>query len=478
MREDSELIARGLPLEPDRPAVEAMGRAVLGRVAAYAESAAHAPASHPAEKGPALDDLLRPPPEGPGDLDALLDVFDGAARQGVDTSSPGYLAYFPAGGLVSSALGELLAQIYNRFTGVADLAPALVAMEHGVLRWLCEEFALPPGSVGITTTGGSMATLSALVAARHDRLGDAIASGTLYATEHTHFCVERAARIAGLPDSRLRIVPTSGLRMDPSAARDMIRADRARGLRPFLLVGTAGSTSTGTIDPLPELAALARAEDLWFHVDAAYGGGFQLTRRGRARMAGIEHADSIVLDPHKSLFLQYGTGVLLVRNAGALARAHRGGGHYVQDVRAVGDLPDYGYLGAELTRDFRGLRLWLPLHLHGVAAFRAALDEKLDLARHAHADLADDPLLDVPWEPDLTVVTFRMRGGEEPTLRLLERVNATGRIFVSSTRVEDRLLLRINPTSHRTRADHLQRALALIHEQARKSVSTTLDDHR
>lgn len=147
-------------------------------------------------------------------------------------------------------------------------------------------------------------------------------------------------------------------------------------------------------------------------------------------------------------------------------------------MRAVGDLPDYGYLGAELTRDFRGLRLWLPLHLHGVAAFRAALDEKLDLARHAHADLADDPLLEVPWEPDLTVVTFRMRGGEEPTLRLLERVNATGRIFVSSTRVEDRLLLRINPTSHRTRADHLQRALALIHEQARKSVSTTLDDHR
>lgn len=471
MREDTEASPRDLPLEPDRRAVEAMGRVVLDRVAAFAGAVAHAPASRPREAGPALADLMRPPPEKPGELEALLDTFESAARQGVDTASPGYLAYFPAGGLFSSALGELLAQVYNRFTGVADLAPALVAMEHGVLRWLCAEFGLPSGAAGLTTTGGSMATLSALVAARDDRLGDAVATGTLYATEHTHFCVERAARVAGLPAGRVRIVPTEGLRMDPAAAREMIRADRERGLRPFLLVGTGGTTSTGTVDPLAELAELARAEDLWFHVDAAYGGGFQLTARGRDRLAGIERADSIALDPHKSLFLQYGTGVLLVRDAGTLARAHRGAGHYVQDLQTVEDLPDYGYLGPELTRDYRGLRLWLPLHLHGVAAFRDALDAKLDLARDAYADLASDPLLEVPWKPDLTVVAFRVRGDDRGTRRLLDGINATGRFFVSSTRVDDRLLVRMNPTGHRTGAEHVREVLALIHEQARKNNS-------
>ncbi|MDL4816412.1 pyridoxal phosphate-dependent decarboxylase family protein [Actinomadura opuntiae] len=471
MREDTETPLRSLPLEPDRQAVEAMGRAVLDRIAAFTRTIADAPASRYDGVETVVEDMLRPPPEEPGELHALLDAFEAAARQGVDTASPGYLAYFPAGGLVSSAMAELLAQVYNRFTGVAELAPALVAMEHGVLRWLCDRFALPPGSVGITTTGGSMATLTALVAARHDRLGDAIATGTLYVTEHTHFCVERAARIAGIPDDHVRIVPTEGLRMDPASARHMIQADRAQGLRPFLLVGTGGTTSTGTVDPLPELAALARAEDLWFHVDAAYGGGFQLTTRGRARLSGIEHADSIVLDPHKSLFLQYGTGVLLMRDAEALASAHRGGGHYVQDVRTVQDLPDYGYLGPELTRDFRGLRLWLPLHLHGVAAFRSALDARLDLAQHAYRDLAADPLLDVPWGPDLTVVTFRMRGDNERNRGLLERINASGWFFLSSTRVHDRLLLRLNPTSHRTGADTVRQVLDLIHDQARKSTA-------
>lgn len=466
MREDTEALLRNLPLEPGRDAVEAMGRDVLSRIAAFAETIGQAPATRPGQTEPAPEHLLRPPPEAPGDLGALLDAFEAAAQRGVDTASPGYLAYFPAGGLFSSALAELLAQVYNRFTGVAELAPALVAMEHGVLRWLCEEFALPSGSVGMTTTGGSGATLAAVVAARHDRLGDAIASGTLYTTEHTHFCVDRAARIAGLPGDHVRIVPTDGLRMDPDAARRMIRADRARGLRPFLLVGTGGTTSTGTIDPLPEMAALARTEGLWFHVDAAYGGGFRLTARGRERLAGIEHADSIVLDPHKSLFLQYGTGVLLVRDAGTLASAHRGGGHYVQDLASVEDLPDYGYLGPELTRDFRGLRLWLPLHLHGVAGFRAELDAKLDHARHAYLDLAADPRLEVPWEPDLTVVTFRMRGSDEDNRRLLARINATGRVFLSSTLVQDRFLLRLNPTNHRTGPEHLRAALDLIHDEA------------
>lgn len=464
-------------LEPDRQTIEAMGREVVSRIADHVDGLAKAPASRFGGADDSVARMLRPPIEEPGTFDGLLDAFQSAASYGVDTAGPGYLAYFPAGGLVSSAFAEAIAHIYNRYTAVAHFAPALVAMEHGVLRWLADLFGLPASAGGLVTTGGSTATLAAVVAARQDRLGEDLADARLYVTEQTHFCVAKAARLAGLPSSAVRIVPTRRLRMDPAAAAQMIADDRAMGLRPFLLVGTAGTTSTGTVDPLPELGELAEREGLWFHVDAAYSGGLRLTARGHERLAGIEGADSIVVDPHKSLFLQYGTGVLLVREPSTLLAAHADSGDYLQDLETVGGLPDFGYYGPELTREFRGLRLWLPLHLHGVAAFREALDEKLDLAELVHRELVADPLFEVPWEPDLTVVVFRLYGDDDASRRLLERVNATERIFLSSTLVEGRFFLRINPTSHRTHAAEVRAALAVIRDCAR-AVSEAADPLR
>ena len=457
------------PLEPGRPEIEAMGQAAVGFVADFVEGLPRAPAVNVEGADHLAAELLRPPADEAGEFGALLEVFRRAAGRAVETAGPGYLAYIPGGGLVTSALAELLARTVNRYTGLAGLAPALVAMEHGVVRWLCGRFGLPGTATGVVTTGGSIATLSALVAARHDRLGDQFGDGTLYVTAHTHHCVAKAARIAGFPAARVRTVPTtSALRMDAAAATRMIAADRAAGLRPFLLVGTAGTTDTGTIDPLGELGDLARREGLWYHVDAAYSGFFQLTARGQAKFAGIEAADSIALDPHKGLFLPYGTGVLLVRDAAPLRAAHAGEGHYLQDLAGGQRLPDYADLGPELTREFRGLRLWLPLHLHGVGAFRDALDEKLDLAAHAHHALAADPLLEVPWEPDLSVVVFRLRrGGDEGNQRFLERINATKRIFLSSTRIDGRYTPRLCVLGHRTHADHIAEALAIIRAAAR-----------
>ncbi|WP_336206744.1 pyridoxal phosphate-dependent decarboxylase family protein [Nonomuraea sp. LPB2021202275-12-8] len=453
----------GLPLDLDRDTIAELGRHAVDFMADRIGELESAPASdyRQAEQLAAL--LLRPPGDDPGDFRELLETFRQAAGQGVNTAGPGYLAYFPAGGLVSSVLAEMLAQAANRFTGVAQTAPALVAMEQSVLAWSCELFGLPAGAGGVVTTGASLATLSALVAARHDRLGDDARDGTLYVTEHTHLSVAKAARIAGLPADRVRVVPaTAGLRMDAGAAAELIAADRAAGLRPFLLAGTAGTTSTGTVDPLPELARLARTEGLWFHVDAAYGGGFQLTARGRARLAGIEQADSIAFDPHKSLFMPYGTGVLLVRDPAVLHAAHAADGQYLQDLDRVADLPDFGHLGAELTREFRGLRLWLPLHLHGVRAFAEALEEKLDLAALVHRELGRDPRVELPWEPDLSVVVFRVRGGDEANRDLLARINATRRIYLSSTSVGGRFYLRLCVLSVRTRASHVHEALRII----------------
>ena len=202
-------------------------------------------------------------------------------------------------------------------------------------------------------------------------------------SEQAHVSLSKAARIAGLPRRALRIVPTDDqLRMDPDALRAMIREDRAAGARPFLVVPSSGTTNTGAIDPMDAVAAVAAPEGLWMHVDGAYGGFFILTERGRERFAGIERADSVTLDPHKGLFLPYGTGSLAVRDGEALRAAHHESAAYLQDVDVEGDMPNFTEYTPELSRDVRGLRVWLPLKLHGVAAFREALDEKLDLAAY------------------------------------------------------------------------------------------------
>lgn len=454
-----------------------MAQAATELVADFVEGLPDAPATNIDAPGVDLDALLRPPPEEPGDLHGLLATVRDAAAVATEPAGPGYLAFVPGGGLYSSAVAEMVARSLNRYSGFAAFAPALVALEEGVLRWLCATFGLPTGSSGgLLTTGGSMATLTAVVAARQAHLGgdgDDVRQGTLYLSEHTHRCVAKAAHVAGLHPDQLRMVPTTpDLRIDPAAAAAMIAADRAEGRRPFFLVGTAGTTNTGTVDPLPELAAVARDQGLWFHVDGAYGGLFHLTERGRARMAGIEHADSLVLDPHKTLFLGYGTGALLVRDAATLRHAFAADAHYLQDVGDVGSLPDYADLGPELTRDYRGLRVWLPLHLHGVRAFREALDEKLDLARWAYDELRQVPELELPWEPDLSTVVFRRRGpdGADPDTverldrDLLARINATRRVFVSSTRIDGRTTLRFCVVSHRTHHDRMAEAVQIVRD--------------
>jgi aromatic-L-amino-acid/L-tryptophan decarboxylase len=457
-----------------------MGRLVLDRVVDFIERLPDSPASYPASPATpgSLDMFLTPPPEQAGDLATLLHRLDQGNTLGIEPPSPGVMAYVPSGGLYTSALAEFYARGMNRFGGLAFANPAYIAIEESVLRWIAQDVCgLPSGSGGLLTSGGSMANFSAVVTARHARLGEDIADGTLYVTAFTHHSVAKAARLAGIRERNVRVVPsTDDLRMDVDAAAAMIRADREAGLRPFLLVASAGTTDTGAIDPLPEMAALARKEGLWFHVDGAYGGFFRLTERGRHRLAGTELADSVTLDPHKTLFLPFGTGALVVRDPAALYAAHEGTGDYLQDVRSNDGLPDYGHMGPELTREVRGLRVWLPLHLHGLAAFRDALDEKLDLAEQVYDKLSTVPSLELPWRPELSTVAFRVRPrdssaaaeaeADEATRRLLDRVNAHGRVLLSSTVLESRQTVRVCIVTHRTHGDRVGEALDLIIQEA------------
>lgn len=441
-----------------------MGTEVLGLVTRFIDDRYTAPSADYSDLEPLLASLSAHPGSEPTALAGLLAQIESAAAKGFDTANPGFAGYIPGGGLYAAALADFIACCVNRYTGIAEPAPALVAMEAGVLRWLCELFGLPATSQGVLTPGGSMANLSAIVTARTARLGERFTDGTMYVSAEAHHSIVKSARFAGLPADAVRVVGTdTSLRMAPSSLRDAVHADRARGLRPFLVVASAGTINTGVVDPLPDVADVAAQEGLWFHVDGAYGAFFQLTERGRVALAGIERADTVTLDPHKGMFLPYGTGCLLARDAQALRDAHESHAHYLPPASQDGALPDFSSFSPELTRDFRGLRLWLPLHLHGVRAFEEALDEKLDLAREVHERLSASDDLDLPWSPALSLVTFRpAEGTDQDTEELLRRIHASGRLWLSSAPIDGKRYIRMCILSHRSTRDRIDEAVDII----------------
>jgi aromatic-L-amino-acid/L-tryptophan decarboxylase len=438
---------------PDQPAADAQG----------AEGAARGLAGALPESGEPLDDLL-----------TLL--FERAVPKSFNTAGPGYLAYVPGGGLFASAVAALIAESVNRYTGVWAAAPALVQLETNVIRWLCGIVGYPPESGGILTSGGSLANFSAIVTARRERLPEDFLSGVVYASEEAHHSIRKAAMLAGLPAAGVRTVAVdSAFRIDAESLRFSIDADRKAGRRPFLIVANAGSTNTGAVDDLAGLADLAAGEGLWLHVDAAYGGFFLLTERGRSLLRGIERADSVVLDPHKGLFVPYGVGSLLVRDVEALRRAHGVPAEYLPPTQRNPDFLDFAELSPELSRDFRGLRVWLPLKLHGVATFRRALDEKLDLAREAADGLRATPGIEIVAEPSLSLTAFRLSWPEAEAAdrdavnrELLARVNAGGRVYLSGTTLPRGFVLRMCVLSFRTHRDRVAEAVAAVANAAKE----------
>jgi aromatic-L-amino-acid decarboxylase len=407
------------------------------------------------------------PREGRSIEELLALLFERAIPKSFNTAGPGYLAYIPGGGLFASAVADLIADAVNRYVGVWIAAPALAQLETNVVRFFADLVGFGPGGGGILTSGGSLANLTALMTARRARLPEDFLSGMLYASEEAHHSLKKAALLAGFPAAAFRSLPADDrFRLRVDVLRDAVRSDRAAGRRPFLVVANAGSTNTGAVDDLVAVAEVARQEGLWLHVDAAYGGFFLLTERGRVVLRGIEHADSVVLDPHKSLFLPYGTGSLVVRDVETLRRAHSVAAEYMPPTQEEKDRIDFCEISPELSRDFRGLRVWLPLMLYGTDAFGRALDEKLDLARWAAGELRRVPGLEIVAEPQLSLVAFRLKPADRSEAeldalnrRLIEHVNARQRVHLSGTSTGGRYVGRLCVLSFRTHRDRVEQAL-------------------
>jgi aromatic-L-amino-acid decarboxylase len=455
----------GYPLDPSPEQMREMGEAAVAYAIDFLRRRPDAPAHGFEGAVEAADAHREAPPEDGGDFEPLLELVETIAHHAHDNAGPGFLAYIPGGGLYAASLADFLSNTIDRFVNLWDSAPVGAQIENNVVRWLCDLFSFPPESRGVLTSGGSVANFSAIVAARKDKLPEDFLSGVLYVSEHVHASVTKAAMLAGFPVGNVHAIEADpSLRMDVAALRRRIAEDRAADLIPFAVVASAGTTNTGAIDPLEAIADVAEREGLWLHADAAYGGFFQLTERGRERFRGIERADSITLDPHKGMFLPYGTGALVVRDGVKLREAHHvGTSAYLQDLAGDAHIPNFAEYSAELSRDFRGLRVWFPLKLHGVSAFRDALDEKLDLAEVLYEGLKAIPELELPWAPELTVVPFRLRDGDDAAnQRLLAAINASKRVFLSSTVLDGRFTLRACILSHRTHRDRIDECIEIV----------------
>jgi aromatic-L-amino-acid decarboxylase len=436
-----------LSLPPDE--LRRLGHHVWDRLVDRWEQLDGQPPVAPAD--PSFDRrAIGPCPDGPGDpRQAIDELFDEFLPRGQRADHPRFFARIGSPSNPVSVLGDLIGTGHNTFAGSWTGGAGASAIELAVLDWLREWMGMPGQTEGVLVSGGSVGTLTALAAAAHERVGDRD-QATAYLQEHTHAAVMKAWRILGFNPANLRVLKADpDHRLQPAAIDAALHADREAGLEPFMVIGTAGSTSTGSVDPLNDLADLARREGLWFHVDGAYGAPARLTARGADLLSGIERADSLVLDPHKWLFQPYEVGAVLIAHAGLLQKAFTLDGAYLRDTK--GGVVEFRERGPQLTRGSRALKLYLSLRTFGLDAFRDAIAKGIALAEQAETLFDRDPAWEVVSPAMLGVICFRRRGHDDAqTDELVRRAVADGYTAPSTTILDGRTVARLCTINPRT----------------------------
>lgn len=461
------LEARARLLEPDHTTRQIWEKAIHEYSNQFLEQLDKAPAYiTPNNKSPILAFEEQPKP-----IEQLLEFLgQDADKQGLNTSSPKHFGYIPGGGLYTTAIGDYLAAVTNRYAGLFFPSPGAVRIENQLLRWMCQMVGYPEGSLGNLTSGGSIANLEAVIVARDkaELKGADYHQAVVYLTDQVHHCVQKALRLAGMSEAIIRYIPVSArFKMRTDILSDQIEQDKESGLKPFLVVGSAGTTNTGAIDPLDEIADLAENHQLWFHVDAAYGGFFTLLERYTPQFQGIERSDSITIDPHKGLFLSYGSGAILVRDPKRLYQSNYYTASYMQDVE--GAIQEYSPadLSPELTKHFRGLRMWMSIHLLGIENLKAAIEEKILLCQYFYGEIRDLGFEVGPF-PELSVMIYRYVPEDVDAnafnKALVQYTRKEGRIFISTTTIDGVYWLRMAVMSFRTHLEDMQVGVEVLKE--------------
>jgi glutamate/tyrosine decarboxylase-like PLP-dependent enzyme len=401
-------------------------------------------------------------------------VFPHAARE----PHPGFIAYVPSCPTFPAVLGDWLATGFNFFAGVWPVAAGPNEIELVVLDWFRQWLGMADGTGGLLTSGGSGANLTAMIAARHRATaGDAsiIAKLTVYASDQVHSSVTRAAWLAGIPRENVRLLASDDeCRLRVDALRGAIASDRASGLTPLMVVANAGTTNTGSVDPMHEIAALCEQENVWMHVDAAYGGFAVLTDSGRRALAGIERADSVTLDPHKWLFVPFECGCLLVRDPQRLKSAFQILPEYLADVQGGHEAVNFADYGEQLTRYSRAIKVWMSVRYFGTDAIRDAIDRGMMLARRLEERIRETPELEIVSPARFGIVCFRARPRQVDAAdldalneRVLARVVGEGRYFISSTRLRGAFSLRACILGFRTAEEDVDGLVRAVADAAR-----------
>jgi aromatic-L-amino-acid/L-tryptophan decarboxylase len=437
--------------------------------------------------------LGEPPPEGAQGFDEIL------GRLGTDvlpfasvTGHPRYFAFIPGCPTWPASLGDLIASVSNieNSSWLESAGPS--ELELVVLDWFKEWIGYPAEAEGVLVSGGSAANMTALACAREALLGAMSERVVVYVSDQAHSSVARAARVLGFRPEQVRVLPTDErFRMRPDTLVEAMDADLRAGLRPLFVSASAGSTNTGAVDPLPQLAEICRERGAWLHVDGAYGGFAALTGRGKRLLQGMELADSVTLDPHKWLYQPFECGCLLVRRGHYLREAFEITPDYLKDTEVLAREVNFADRGVQLSRMCRALKLWVSLKYFGVSAFRTAIDRSLDLARETQARIENSGELELLVPATLGVVCFRRRfesvDDEDELARLnaglVEGLTASDEGHISSTRLRGRYALRMCVLNHTSTSDDVHRVLDWIETspaprlEAPETAATHYDRH-
>jgi glutamate/tyrosine decarboxylase-like PLP-dependent enzyme len=464
-----------------------LGRAVTDLISEHAARLESLPVTSPATPADLkrlFDEPL--PPVGMPAEEILEQFARDVAPHAMQIPSPHYFGQFNPTPLAIGVWADALCSALNQNAGAWRNGPTSALIEAQVIGWLCELIGYGPGAFGVLASGGSEANLIALKCARDQaahnvcNFGVRVAAGdlTVYSSEQCHFSVEKSVDILGLGRKSLRKIDTDKrFHIRTDLLRHAIAEDRRSGRIPFCIVGIAGATSTGVIDPLPELAAIARENDCWFHVDAAYGGGLAFSDRQKEKLKGIELANSITFDPHKWMFVPFACGTTLVRDGGNVLRdSFDISPEYLSEDRGGADVQyDFFRYGQMGTRRFNALKLWMAFKFMGKRGYAETVERQLELTRHFAGRLDELPDFERTGEIETAVCCFRYLPERVRALApedqdrvqqaLQQRIEKSGKAFFPSTILHGRRALRVNINSYLTERRHVDDLVELLQEE-------------
>jgi glutamate/tyrosine decarboxylase-like PLP-dependent enzyme len=371
---------------------------------------------------------------------------------------PRFFAFVPGPSNFVGVIADAMSNGFNVINECWLESSAATVVELVTIDWIRKLAGMPDSAGGIFTSGGSMANLTALAAARETKLpAEARQRGVVYFSSQTHSSIAKGLRIIGFLPDQLRVLGTdSEFRLRPDELREAVARDRAAGLVPFCVVANAGTTNTGAIDPLGAAADICAEQNMWLHVDGAYGGGALFCERGRGLLAGLGRVDSFSVDPHKWLFQPFDCGCLIVRDRECLRESFHAQPEYLRDAAGSVAEPNLWDYGPELTRPFRALKLWMSLQVFGAEAFDAAIERGFLLAETAERELRSRPGWEIVTPAQMAIVTFRREGSDEVNQAIADRMKAEGFALVLSTVLEGRKVLRMCTINPRTTDDDIK----------------------